>query len=274
MSLTQPLKWHGGKHYLAKKIIELMPPHLNYVEPYAGGLSVLLEKDPEGVSEVVNDLNCELTNFWHVLSREDEFTIFHRIAQAIPFSEMVYDLAEYNDNTLHYCPGHQRLDAVIRFFIRCRMSRAGAFKEFATLTRNRTRRGMNEQASAWLTAVEGLPAVHARLKRVVILNRPALDVIRQQDGENTLLYCDPPYAHSTRVTTDAYQHEMTDEDHVALLQTLSTIKGKFILSGYPSAMYNTAAQGWGWRRVDFIIDNKAAGGDTKRKMTESVWLNY
>ena len=33
--LSSPLKWHGGKHYLAKKIIELMPPHLHYVEPYA-----------------------------------------------------------------------------------------------------------------------------------------------------------------------------------------------------------------------------------------------
>ena len=40
--LAQPLKWWGGKHYLAKKIIELMPRHLHYVEPYAGGLAVLL----------------------------------------------------------------------------------------------------------------------------------------------------------------------------------------------------------------------------------------
>ncbi len=35
--LTQPLKWHGGKSYLAKKIIELMPPHLHYVETHFGG---------------------------------------------------------------------------------------------------------------------------------------------------------------------------------------------------------------------------------------------
>jgi DNA adenine methylase len=46
MTLTQPLKWWGGKHYLARKIIDLMPRHLHYVEPYAGGLAVLLEKDP------------------------------------------------------------------------------------------------------------------------------------------------------------------------------------------------------------------------------------
>jgi site-specific DNA-adenine methylase len=26
--LVQPLKWWGGKHYLAKEIIKLMPRHL------------------------------------------------------------------------------------------------------------------------------------------------------------------------------------------------------------------------------------------------------
>ena len=45
-TIIQPLKWWGGKTYFAKKFIELMPPHLHYVEPYAGGLAVLLEKDP------------------------------------------------------------------------------------------------------------------------------------------------------------------------------------------------------------------------------------
>jgi DNA adenine methylase len=31
--LTPPLKWHGGKHYLARRIVEMMPPHTHYVEP-------------------------------------------------------------------------------------------------------------------------------------------------------------------------------------------------------------------------------------------------
>ena len=44
--LTQPLKWHGGKYYLAPQIIDLMPPHLHYVEPYFGGGAVLLSRDP------------------------------------------------------------------------------------------------------------------------------------------------------------------------------------------------------------------------------------
>lgn len=43
--ITSPLKWHGGK--LARRIVALMPPHLHYVEPFAGGLRVLLVRDPD-----------------------------------------------------------------------------------------------------------------------------------------------------------------------------------------------------------------------------------
>ena len=44
--LNGPFNWHGGKHYLASKIVGLMPPRLRYVEPFAGGLAVLLAKNP------------------------------------------------------------------------------------------------------------------------------------------------------------------------------------------------------------------------------------
>src|SRR5438046_2238485 len=89
--LSPPLKWHGGKHYLAQKILSLMPAHVHYVEPYAGGLAVLLAKNPQGVSEVVNDLDGELTNFWRVLQSRETFERFQRIVQAIPFSEVEWD---------------------------------------------------------------------------------------------------------------------------------------------------------------------------------------
>ncbi len=72
------------------------------------------------------------------------------------------------------------------------------------------RRQMNEQASAWWTCVDGLPAVSARLRRAIVVNRPAREVIRQQDGSKTLFYLDPPYLHETRASTEAYKHEMSE----------------------------------------------------------------
>ena len=144
-NLTQPLKWHGGKHFLARRIVSLMPPHLHYVEPYFGGGSVLLEKDSTGVSEVANDIHRELTTFWKVLQREDSFAEFQRIIEAMPFSQ-----EEWEES---WEPGGSEVDGAVRFFVRCRQSRAGRMEEFATLSRNRVRRGMNEQVSAWMTAV-------------------------------------------------------------------------------------------------------------------------
>jgi len=279
--LTQPLKWHGGKHYLAGRIIALMPRHLHYVEPYAGGLSVLLEKDPfdqtkywgtkgfeQGISEVVNDVNRELTNFWRVLQREDCFADFQRIVSAVPFSEI-----EWEESEARQTPSAERdVDAAVAFFIRCRQSRAGKFNVFATLSRNRTRRMMNEQAAAWMNAVSGLAAVAARLKRVVILNMDAIEAIRQEDGPRTLFYLDPPYLHETRVTTEDYKHEMTCEQHERLLETIRQCEGKVILSGYPNKLYNGALRDW--KYVDIEIDNKASAAKEKPIKTERLWMNY
>jgi DNA adenine methylase len=267
MTLTKPLKWHGGKDYLAERIIALMPPHLHYVEAYAGGLSVLLAKDPEGVSEVANDLNKQLTNFWMVLQDERLFGQFLRQVEAIPFSEIEYL------HSLQDCHWPE-VEAAARFFVRCRQSLAGRMKNFAPLSRTRTRRGMNEQASAWINAVDGLRAVHARLRRVVILNHDALKVIAQQDGPETLFYLDPPYAHETRASTDVYAHEMTGDQHAELLTQLAGIKGKFLLSGYDCDLYRRHESAHGWRRRVFDLPNNSAGGDTKRRMQEVVWANY
>jgi DNA adenine methylase len=266
LKLNPPLKWHGGKHYLAERIVALMPPHTHYVEPYAGGLAVLLARDGEGVSEVVNDLNGSLVNFWRVLRDEEPFARFARIVQATPFSRREWeDAGDRLDSP----------DCVARaaaFFVRCRQSRSGLMDTFAPLSRTRTRRGMNEQASAWMTAVDGLSEVHARLRRVVIENAPALEVIRREDGPETLFYCDPPYLHSTRTAAEAYTHEMSEDEHRHLLEALRDCKGKVMLSGYRSDLYDALLSDW--YRQDFDLPNNAAGGKSKRRMVECVWCNW
>ncbi len=131
---------------------------------------------------------------------------------------------------------------------------------------------MNEQASAWLSSVEGLPAVHGRLKRIAIRNMPALDSIRAEDGPATLFYCDPPYLHTTRKAPDVYDLEMTAADHRELLDTLKGCKGKVMLSGYPSAFYDDALAGWS--RHSFDLPNNAAGGSIKGRQSEVLWCNF
>ncbi|WP_439630879.1 DNA adenine methylase [Gemmata sp.] len=263
--IDPPLKWHGGKFYLAPHIVNLMPSHKHYVEPYAGGLSVLLSKNPEGISEVVNDLNEDLTNFWKVLQSEDTFGRFQRALQAVPFSE-----AEW-DNAAEISVG-EPIERAIRFFIRCRQSLAGRMDRFAPLSKTRTRRDMNEQASAWVTAVDGLPTVYARLRRVAILNRDALSVIKEQDSPGTLFYLDPPYLSETRTSEAVYAHEMTVAQHEQLLNSVLSCHGKVMLSGYHSELYDRKLRRW--KRHEFEIKNQAAQARKKRVMTEVLWCNF
>jgi DNA adenine methylase len=267
-ALTPPLKWHGGKHFLSSRLVAMMPPHAHYVEPFAGGLAVLLAKSPEGVSEVVNDLDGGLTNFWRVLRDEASFSQFCRLAQAIPFSEAEWEDAETG------LTDPDPVRQAVAFFVRCRQSLAGRMDAFAPLSRTRTRRGMNEQASAWAAAVDGLPAVHARLRRVAVLRRDAVAAIKSQDGPDTLFYCDPPYFPGSRAAPAIYRCEMSGEDHVRLLKALARIEGKFLLSGYGNPVYARAAEKWGWTCRRFDLPNHAAGGETKRRMEECVWTNF
>jgi DNA adenine methylase len=290
--LTQPIKWHGGKYYLRKWIVGLMPPHLHYVEPFFGGGGILLARDPnrdwmspetenppttkmpaalQGSSEVANDLHGELINFWRVLQNPEDFEGFRKRIEMTPFSESEFDdaLASSRLGT----PA-SNVERAVRFFILARQSRQGLMRDFATLSRNRTRSRINEQVSAWLNVIEGLPDVHQRLRNVVILNQSACDVIRKQDGENTLFYCDPPYVHETRATTGEYEFEMTEEQHRELLDVLAGISGKFMLSGYPSMLYQEWEVKHGWKRHEFLIDNKAAAGKVKETKTECLWCNF
>jgi DNA adenine methylase len=131
---------------------------------------------------------------------------------------------------------------------------------------------MNEQASAWLNCIDGLADVHERLKRVVVLCSDALKVIREQDGERTLFYLDPPYVHETRATINAYAYEMDTVSHRALLDTIQQCKGHVMLSGYPNDLYDKALHNW--NRHDREIDNKVSNAASKRTMTESLWCNF
>ena len=279
-TLIQPLKWWGGKKYLAKKFIGLMPRHLHYVEPYAGGLAVLLEKDPfdrskywgdkgyeQGVSEVVNDVYRELTNFWRVIHARTPSP--RSSGGSTPCrSRRSSGRVPRRNNTLATIwmlkPQWHFLSAADK------AARVGSMISPPSAATGRGGCRMNRRPHGGI-ALKGCQQFR-RLRRVVILNEPALDVIHREDGEKTLFYLDPPYLHETRAATGTYKHEMDEEDHRQLLTAIKQCQGKIMLSGYPNPLYDKELVAW--RRRDFIIDNKAAGGKIKREMTESVWMNF
>ncbi len=269
--LTQPIKRHGGKHYLADWILSHRPAeYITYCEPYFGAGSVLLRHDPKGCSEVVNDLDGNLMNFWAVLGDPARFSDLQMVLIATPFAQRIFGAAV--DGKAATSVGR-----AADFFVRSRQSRQGLCKDFATMSKTRTRRGMNEQVAQWLGAIEGLPEIHERLKRVVILNEDALSAIARMDSPDTWFYLDPPYRHETRTDKKSYgEFECGDSHHFDLLALLAdhSFQGRFALSGYHSREYDDVASACGWRCVEKVIDNKASSATVKPQMTECLWMNY
>ncbi len=259
--IRPPVKWHGGKHYLAKKIVSLFPRHHCYVEPFGGAASVLLNKPPAPV-EIYNDIDGRLVRLFRVLrERPLEF-------------QQALTLTPYSEEEFHSClaPVEDELEAARRDYVRWRQSLGGRGDTFS-YTLHRSRRGMADVVSGFLSAIdEQLPLIVDRLRRIQVLHRDAFDVIERWDSPGTLFYCDPPYLPNAVASPGVYSYNLTYEDHQRLLGVLRGRAGKVAVSGYPSELYERMLGDW--RRVTFDLPNHAAGGDTKKRCCEVLWTNW
>ncbi|BBO34440.1 DNA adenine methylase [Lacipirellula parvula] len=264
MKLRPPVKWHGGKHYLASRIIELFPEHRIYLEPFGGAASVLLNKKPVDV-EAYNDLDPRINRLFRVL--RDEGDRFAAKLAFTPYSEAEFEACQ------EYSASASDLDMAVCDFVRWRQSFGGQGKTWSCTT-TRARGGIAGDVNAWWSAIEMLPEIIARLQCIQILHRPAIEAINKFDYPEGLIYCDPPYVHATRAkgSRAIYEFEMTDQDHRDLAAVLMRCRSKVVLSGYPSELYEELYGDW--RSVDFDIANHAAGGNSKRRMFERVWMNF
>ena len=148
-----PIAWYGGKHYLARWIIEQMPEHRVYVEPFGGMAGVLLKKEPSEV-EIFNDLDGRVVNFFRVIRDRELFEEFKLRAELTPYSREEFQiLCDTSEPT-------ERVQRAWWFFARCRQARGGTgmgrLTPNAWATSTRTRRQMPEPISKYLSALDGL----------------------------------------------------------------------------------------------------------------------
>lgn len=257
---TRPaLRWHGGKWMLAPWIIEHMPTHRVYVEPFGGAASVLIRK-PRSYSEVYNDLDGDVVNLFRVLRDPTTAQTLRRDLELTPFAREEFEAA-YEETT-------STVERARRTVIRSSMGfgSAGASGKKTGFRANSNKIGTTP-AHDWMNYPASTVAVAARLRGVVIENRDAVDVMRRHDGADTLHYVDPPYLPETRDAGGDYRHEMTRGDHEELLRALREMKGRVLLSGYASDMYDDALPDW--RRVE-----RASLADGARPRTEVLWMNF
>jgi DNA adenine methylase len=260
MKLRPAVKWYGGKHYLAGRILSLFLNHHRYCEPYCGGLSVLLRKWWTPI-EVAGDLNGPLIEFYECLQSRSEELI-----------SRLQSIAYTRESFARACQAREESDPIeraVRFLVRNRFSRGGLGRDFAWS--DRLRGGQPGDVNGWKTILKELPAIAKRLQGVQLYHAHALDLIERFDSPETLHYLDPPYLSATRTAKDAYAHEMSDAEHMRLLDTILNVRGMVVVSGYASALYDTALRSW--ERIEIEIANNAGQTKVKQRRTEVLWVN-
>jgi DNA adenine methylase len=270
------LRWHGGKWLLAPWIIENLPPHRVYVEPFGGAASVLIRKQ-RSYAEVYNDLDGDVVNLFRVLQSEALTQRLIALLGVTPFARNEFELA--------YSHARGRVERARRLIIRSFMGFGsnGHNARVKTGFRANSNRSGTTPARDWWNLPPNLEAIAERFRGVVIENRCATEVMAAHDGSETLHYVDPPYLPETRSLKNPYdlkyragkgtahrsgmyEHEMTAADHEELLSFLLGLRGAVVLSGYPSPLYTDTLAGW--RRVE-----RMAHADGARDRTEVLWIN-
>ncbi len=256
------MRYHGGKWRLAPWIISHFPQHRIYVEPFGGAASVLLRK-ARSYGEVYNDLDGEMVNLFRVLRNPAQASELVRLVTLTPYAR-----EEFEESAI---VTDDPVEQARRTLIRASMGYStGAQLPYGTGFRGNVTRSYTTPALDWRNYPATLDAAIDRLRGVVIEHRPALDVIQQYDGPETLFYVDPPYVYETRNPQNAgmtYRHEMTDEQHAELAGVLRQVRGMVVLSGYPCRLYEELYGDW---RCDSI----AAHADGAKDRTEMLWINH
>lgn len=251
------LRWHGGKWLLAPWIISHFPAHRIYVEPFGGAASVLMRKD-RSYAEVYNDLDDDVVNLFQVLrsDRAEELTEALRLT---PFASTEF-LSSYD-------PADCELERARKLIMRTFMGFGSNAAHKKTGFRSNSNRSGTTPARDWVNYPDALAAAIERLRGVVVTKRDAREVMAAHDGDQTLHYVDPPYVAETRDGGSDYAHELSDSDHIDLLQFLAGLKGRVVLSGYPCELYDDHLSDW-WR-----VERKALA-DGARARTEVLWMNF
>lgn len=263
-------RWYGGKWRLAPKILPHFPPHRTYVEPFCGAASMLLRKE-RTYSEVINDLDDDVVTLFRVLRDPVTAGMLADQVTLTPFSR-----SEFRDC---YGPTDDPVEQSRRLLVRSFMgfganahasSRGG---HRSTGFRASSSRSGTTPSRDWMNFPPALVAISERLRGVVIENRPAMECMAQHDRPDTLHYLDPPYMPETRSPGNhydqkyrMYRHELTEEDHAALLVFARNLQGTAAISGYATALYDDMLVGWTRIEID-------AYADGARPRTEILWLN-
>lgn len=203
------ISWPGNKRLMAPLIIERMPGHRTYVEPFGGSLAVLMRKEPSRC-DVVNDIDGDLIRFYWVVK-------YHIDELFLELRWVLYSREEFQSYRAQ--PGFTDIQRAARWFLCNKMSFGGMGEHFGS---NKTTGAPSRQ-----NLLYRLEALSERLDRVIIEHLDWREVLTRYDSPETCFFCDPPYTTGTQAV---YSVRWCEDEHVALRDLLLNLKGTFILT--------------------------------------------
>lgn len=247
------ISWIGGKKLLRKRILEEFPEEgtfNRYIEVFGGAGWVLFSSDRHAKMEVYNDVNGNLVNLFkctkyhpEALQKELEYTLMSR--------EQFFDAKEQID-----IRGLTDIQRAARFYILIKESFGSDLRSFGVRSKNMD------------NAIDYISTVSKRLNNVVIENQDFEHILKTYDKQDALFYLDPPYYETEKYYLDRF----TLEDHIRLRDTLSGIKGKFLLSyndcEYVRELYSN------YNIISVERPHNLVQGEKKPKYKELLIKNY
>lgn len=206
----------GGKSYLAPWIIEHLPPHKCYVEVFGGGASVLLTKESSH-TEIYNDLDDDLVQFFRILREQEEELV--EWLDKVPYAREQHQ--QFKDDFYSGDRPDDPIERAGRFFYLRYSQYASKYRTPSGFAgahqRNKARKLRN--------ATEKLQKFANRFRDVQIEKLDFEELITRYDSENTLFYCDPPYMDEGDAL---YRHG--EFDHERFVDVLEDTDGKWAVS--------------------------------------------
>lgn len=267
MSIPAPFTYYGGKARLAQRIVELMPPHRVYIEPFFGSGAVFFAKPP-ATHEILNDLDGNVVTFFRVL-RERPADL-ERACALTPYAR-----EEYQASTLDV--DLDDMERARRFWVRVNQSfgqTAGRQTGWSVTTAHRT-----PVPSTVLSRLGRFSAAAVRLAQAALECRNAVDLVERLATPDAVIYADPPYLAAVRAgrnrhRPDDYRCDMGEpRDHERLAEVLRATPATVLLSGYPSPLYDRLYADW-WH-MDFSVTVHSSNAVTVARgaRTERLWAN-
>lgn len=257
--MKSAITYYGGKQKLVTTILPLFPEHVLYTEPFCGGAALFFAKDQSEI-EVLNDTNKELINFYKVM-KQDFVSLQKRI------NITLHSRSQFKDAGVMYNNPHlfNDLDRAWAVWVLASQGFAsiidgswGYDKAKNTTTKKIINKG-----------VQFTEEYAIRLQNVQLESADALYIIKSRDHEKAFHYCDPPYFNSDCGHYGGY----SVQDFERLLQLLAEVKGKFLLSSYPSELLDKYIKKnkWCQKQVTSQVSvNKGAG----KLKVECMTANY